>query len=1100
MSKKYLNDQPFFKESPKTAIMIRQFRKCPDLFHLFSNTCGRQLLMLLLFSISTALAYAQTKVTGRVTDGNGEGLPGATVRVKGTVAAVQSEDDGRFAITVSNLNVTLECSFVGFVTKEMQLNGKSTVHIVLANAKNSALSEVVVVGYGTQSRASLTTSISKLDTKVLENVPYANVASALEGTIPGARVQSTSGQPGAAPRIIIRGGTSITNPNGSAPLYIIDGVIRANMNDINGDDIESIEVLKDAGSTAIYGARGSNGVVLITTRSGRSGRMNVRYGYDLSFSQVGKTYDMASAHDYIYHARLGILAAAKKTPSSMAQLTAASSFGTGNDLTENTGYTTQYLTDANKHKLDEGWESMQDPVDPSKTIIYKGTDWQDVLFRTALSHNNYISVDGGSDKATYSASLGYMTNEGTAISTKYNRLTVNLNGDLKIRDNLKVFSRVAYTSSSNNEVYSIGEVFFRSAGMAPTAKYTFEDGSLAPGAAKNIGNPAYFLNNDIIKNRYQKLTVSLGSHWDIIEGLSFNPLVSLYKESGFVYSFAPAYLNGVNNYVTTRAASSSYTELTQYQVDAVFNYRKSFANAHNLDVTAGASYIGRENIGLSASGNGAATDLIPTLNAAATPISVGGSESSLALMGYFGRINYNYKQRYLLSVTARYDGASNLGKSHQWGAFPGVSAGWRLDQEKFWSPLIDIARLKLRASYGVTGNISGLSDFQAQGSYSVGSLYMGSSAIVNSVIANPNLKWEQSQTFDIGADIGLMNERINITFDYYHRKTNDLLTTLSLPLSTGFSSIFTNLGRLENKGVEIALGLQVLPTDSKFQWDVSFNASRVKTKILKLPSNGTKNNRIGGFYVWDESVKDYAWVGGLQEGGRIGDLYAWKQIGIYSTDAEAANAPVDMTMSFADKTKYGGDVNYADKDLNGILDTRDLYYMGNTYPTWTGGFMNTFSYKGFALVVRMDYMTGFTIYNQAKIFLAGQWAGNLNFSQDLVTKGWHKSGDIAEYPQYIPGVGNYSYWRGSQNYTNGTTNSMFYESGNFLCLREVTLGYNIPSQLLQKIKIKGIRLNITGSNLYYFTKYDGMNPEDGGIDAGRYPMPRNFTIGASVTF
>lgn len=1080
--------------------MIRQLRKCQNLLYSFSNTCSRILLMLLLFLISTVLAQAQTKVTGRVTDQNGEGLPGATISVKGTATAVQSEDDGKFTITVGSLNVTLECSFVGFAPKEIPLNGKSNVDIMLTNTKSNALSEVVVVGYGTQSRASLTTSISKLDKKVLENIPYANVASALEGTIPGARVQSTSGQPGAAPRIIIRGGTSITNPNGSAPLYIIDGVIRSNMNDINGEDIESIEVLKDAGSTAIYGARGSNGVVLITTRTGRSGRMNVRYGYDLSFSQVGKTYDMASAHDYIYYARLGILAAAKKTPSITSQLSAASSFGIGNDLTANTGYTTQYLTDANKHKLDEGWQSMQDPVDPGKTIIYKGTDWQDVLFRTALSHNNYVSVDGGSDKATYSASLGYMTNEGTAITTKYDRLTVSLNGELKIRDNLKVFSRVGYTNSSNNEVYDVSWVFFRSGGMAPTAKYNFEDGSLAPGAAIHLGNPAYFLNNDKAKNRFQKLTVSFGSHWDIIKGLSFDPLVSLYKESGFAYRFTPAYLNGVNNYVTTRASSSSYTELTQYQVDAVFNYRKSFASAHNLDVTAGASYIGRENLGLSASGNGAATDLIPTLNAAATPISVGGSESSLALMGYFGRINYNYKQKYLLSFTARYDGASNLGKSHQWGAFPGVSAGWRLDQEKFWSPLTDIARLKLRASYGVTGNISGLSDFQAQGSYSVGSLYMGSSAIVNSVIANPNLKWEQSQTLDIGADIGLMDERVNITFDYYRRVTNDLLTTLSLPPSTGFSNIFTNLGRLENKGIEIALNLQVLPSDSKFQWDVSFNASRVKTKILKLPSNGAKNNRIGGFYVWDPSVKNYAWVGGLQEGGRIGDLYAWKQIGIYATDAEAANAPIDRTLSFPDKTKYGGDVNYADKDLNDTLDTRDLYYMGNTYPTWTGGFTNTLSYKGFTLVLRMDYMTGFTIYNQAKIFLSGQWAGNLNFPQDMAAKGWHQSGDIAEYPQYIPGVGNYSYWRGAQNYSNATTNSMFYESGNFLCLREVTLGYNLPAQLLQKIKIKGIRLNITGSNLHYFTKYDGMNPEDGGIDTGRYPMPRNITLGASVTF
>lgn len=251
--------------------------------------------------------------------------------------------------------------------------------------------------------------------------------------------------------------------------------------------------------------------------------------------------------------------------------------------------------------------------------------------------------------------------------------------------------------------------------------------------------------------------------------------------------------------------------------------------------------------------------------------------------------------------------------------------------------------------------------------------------------------------------------------------------------------------------------------------------------------------------MYDLKTKKYDWQGGLQEGGQLGDMFAWKQIGIYSTDKAASTAPIDMTMPFADKTKYGGDVDYADKDGNDTIDTRDLYYMGQPYPVWTGGMTNTFSYKNFSLLLRVDYMTGFTIYNEAKIFLSGGWSA-VSFPEDMVTKGWHKQGDKAEYPQYIDGTANYSYWRGSQNYNNQTTNSMFYESGNFLCIREVTLSYNVPLHSLQKSKLKDLEFNITGSNLYYFTKYDGMNPEEGGLDAGRYPMPRNLTIGATVSF
>nr|WP_184174660.1 TonB-dependent receptor [Rhabdobacter roseus] len=1059
------------------------------------------LLAVLLFSSIMAMAQGVKQVTGKVTDPNNDPLPGVNIQLKGTTTGATTTTEGTYTLSVPAEGGSLIFSFIGYTSQEIALGNSSVINVSM-KSDEAVLNEVVVVGYGTQSRETVTTSISKLDNQVLENIPYANAASALQGALPGVRVQSTSGQPGAAPRIIVRGGTSINNPNGAAPLYIIDGIIRANMNDISPDDIESLQVLKDAASTAIYGARGSNGVVIITTRTGKSGKTRVTYSYDLTTSEPGKLYELASARDYIYYARLGNERAAIKNPATSNRLGLPIGYGTGNDLTRNTPYTTQYLTPQNQHKLNEGWESMPDPIDPTKTIIFKDTDFQRAIFQTALSHNHHVALTGGTDKATFNAGIGYLNSEGTAITTRFDRLTFNLNGDLKVRDNISVFGRTMYTRSTNNQVYDLAQIFYRSASTPPTAKFTFEDGSLAPGQSRSMGNPVYHLNNDKRNNSSENLTLSVGGRWDILPGLSFDPQVSLYKVTNDAYSFIPAYWNGTASQVVTRAASSSYSRMMQWQADAVFSYFKTIAQSHNLDVKAGFSYFGRENYSLSASGQGAATDLIPTLNASPLPVAVGGAISDQLILGYFTRVNYDYQQKYLFSLNARIDGASNLGANHKWGFFPGVSVGWNMHQEEFWKALPDnLLRVKLRGSYGVNGNISGLSDFQAQGEYGVGDRYLGTSAIQNTIIPNPSLKWEQSKTFDVGADVGLFNSRVNVMFDYYRRVTENLITSLTLPPSTGFTSIFTNLGSLENKGVEIEIGAQLLPPTSDFQWNLSFNASKTRHKILTLPANGAENNRVGGFNLWNAALGTYSWQGGLQEGGQIGDLFAWKQIGVYATDEEARSAPKDMLMttSTGDYTKYGGDAIFLDADGNGLIDERDRVYMGNPFPVWTGGISNSVSYKNFNLLLRMDYTTGHTIYNYARIFMDGNWQGDGNMTQEMVDKSWKQQGDVASLPAYAWGTGNYSLWRGSANHQT-TTNSEYYEKGDFLCVRELTLSYTVPSVLLQKIKLSNLRFNVTGSNLYYFTQYKGLNPEEGGLDTGRYPIPRNITFGASVSF
>ncbi|MET6996022.1 SusC/RagA family TonB-linked outer membrane protein [Chitinophaga defluvii] len=1054
---------------------------------------NRVILMIPLICCSLATwAQESRQVRGKVVNAGNEPLPGVSVIIKGTSKGTSTTTDGNFLLEVNQPSPVLVFSFIGYKSQE-QLLGSNTFLKITLEEDEAQLGEVVVIGYGKQSREAVTTAVSKLDNKVLENIPYTNVASALQGAIPGLRVQSTSGQPGAAPRVILRGGTSINNPNGASPLYIVDGIIRSNMNDISADDIESLQVLKDAAATAIYGARGSNGVVIITTRTGKEGKMRVTYSYDLSVSKVGRTYELASARDYINLGRSGTMAAAERNPAAKNRLTLPLGYGTGNDLTNNTAYTTQYLTPANEHKLKEGWESMPDPLDPSKTIIFKETDFQALLYRTALSHDHHIAVSGGTEKATFNAGVGYLTAEGTTITTQFKRLTFNMNGELKAKENLSFFGRAMYSSSQSNEVFGITEIFYRSLGLPPTAKYTFEDGTLAPGQNRSIGNPVYHLNNRKIKNAADKLTLAVGAHWDLLPGLSFDPQVSLYKESSDGYSFQPGYLNGPTNFVATRSASGNAGKLLQTQADAVLSYNKSFNAAHNLEAKAGFSYYGRETTGLNANGQGASTDLIPTLNASAEPVSVSGSVSNQVIIGYFSRINYDYKQRYLFSLNVRYDGASNLGAQHKWGFFPGVSVGWNLHQEEFWKALPqDLLRLKLRGSYGVNGNITGLSDFQAMGEYNVGARYGGNAAIQNSVIPNDALRWEQSKTFDVGADIGLFKSRVNILFDYYRRITDNLITSLSLPPSTGFGSILTNLGSLQNKGIEIELNAQVLPATAALQWMIGFNASKTVNKIMKLPANGTENNRVGGFYVWDPARKDYAWLGGLQEGGRLGDFYAYKQVGIYATDADAKAGPVDMIIPGTDKTKAGGDVNWQDTDGNGLIDERDRVYVGNQFPVWTGGFTSALSYKNFDFTVRLDYTTGHTIYNYARAFMDGNWQGDIIMTKEMAEKSWKKSGDITDYPRY--------YWNDQTLFNLWRGNSQYYEKGDFLAIREVTLSYNMPKTVLQRLKINGIRVHVTGNNLYYFTKYKGPNPEEGGQDNGHYPIPRNIIFGANISF
>jgi TonB-linked SusC/RagA family outer membrane protein len=1050
--------------------------------------------IILFFGISSFTSNAQAQqrtVSGVVkASDNHEPLPGVNVTIKGKQGGTVTDADGKFKISVARGD-TLAFSFIGFETQEIEIQDQQTLTVILS-MKTSELSQLVVIGFGTQSRRTLTTSISKMDTSVLNDVPFSNAANALQGTVTGLRVQRTSGQPGSSPTVVLRGGTSISNPSGSSPLYVIDGVRRNNMNGINASDIKSIQVLKDAASTAIYGARASNGVIIIETKSGKPGSVQINYKSSVSVSKHGRLIPLANARQYIYYGRLGVAATGKKHPQYLSQLDLPKGFGIGNDLTKTTQFTTQYLTPDNKFLLDQGWQSMPDPLDSSKTIIYSNTNWMNKIFQTAVSENNYISASGGSKKATFRVGLGYLHNKGIAITTGYKRLTFNANGSVQARDNLNIKGIVSFTNSSNQQVFNINDVFERYFGLPPTAKFKYLDGTLAVGQNRGLGNPVYYLNRNETKNNQNRLALTLKATWDILPHLSFKPSLSLYTVQAIDNSFVKSYYNGSHQLQDERDANASHSIFWKKEADGVLQYKNTFAQSNNFDIEVGFSYNDRKTYGLSAFGRGAATDVIPTLNASPEPVSVSSSTSQRRLMGFFGRVTYNYKQKYLFSASARYDGASNLGFDNKWGLFPGITAGWNMSEEDFWEPIRDVvSTFKPRISYGVNGNIQGLGDFQAQGRYTVGEKYNGQPMVTSTTLPNPDLQWERSKSIDGGLDMGLFDDRVSFNFDYYRRTTDELLQNLQLPPYTGFTSILTNLGSLRNNGVEFKVQGDVIRNRDGFNWSLTANASYNRNKIIELPDNGNKNNRIGGILLYDRASGEYVYKGGLQEGHRPGAMFAYKQLGIYPTDEAAAKAPEDMEVPGDDKTKYAGDVKWLDKDDNGIIDSRDQVFVGNQYPKWTGGLATTLSYKGLRLYVRTDFALGQTIYDEPLARYTGQFQGDINVSQLAVKHSWLPNRRHTDIPRY--------YWAdqlAQNNLFRG--NSRYFQKGNYLAIREVTLSYSLPVKLMHSIGFRQIRVFVTGNNLHYFTNFSGMNPESGGTDRGRYPIPRKFIFGINI--
>lgn len=1065
------------------------------------------LLFFLSGTFNPAQLHAQQnrhQVSGIVLDEKGEPVPGASVTVLNANIGTITDLDGKFKLNVPDKS-TVSVSFVGYENQQFNISKNADLRITLKENAIS-LNEVVAIGYGKQSRATITSAISKVQAKDLPIASTGNPLSLLKGKVAGLEVRVNSGQPGSDPQLILRGGTS-TSPESDNPLVIIDGIIRS-MKDVNMQDIESIEVLKDAASTAIYGARANNGIVNITTKKGKAGKgkINVRYG--LNVDNQPQRYSLASGRDYLYVSRLSALHALNP----QNYLTGSFAMSTSNprNSLNTTAFLDEYVTNYGQDYVDDllfnqGWETMEDPV-TGKMLIFKDTDFQSRLFQTATGHDINVDFSGGTDKNTYFASIGYLDQPGIVKGTSYSRMSLLYNNSYKVKDNLKVNSSLNYSlreyiDLGNNE----NSVMSRAARMPRTVRDYFEDGRPAPGEIRNDfrtrDHELYYRTNN---NYVSRTNISLGLEWEILPGLKFEPIFSFYNNEGLSNSFEKA-----NEIFADRRASASHNMDLHFQYDAILSYVKTIKK-HNFSAMAGLNQTNDHSYSMSGSGNGAPTDYIPTLNATTQESQKVSTTYYVDKMtSIFGRLTYDFDKKYLFSASIRRDGSSRFAANNRFGIFPGVSAGWNMHNEDFFQPATRVINnLKLRSSWGQTGNNT-LALADTEGKYNPGYLYNGEAGLLNTVLANNNLLWEKTSSVDLGFDLGMFNNRLNVLFDVYSKITKDRLMSQRMWAESGFSSIKSNYGEMISKGFEVEISGTPVKTKD-FSWNASFNFAFNRLVCGKLPDNGTEKNRTGGGLIYDTKLGKYVYTGGLAEGERPGARFAFESLGVYATDEEAADAPYDelVAASSVGLPKVGGDTRWRDVDGNDTINYKDLVFVGYLHPDKMGGFTNTFTYKKFTLRVVTDFSMGNVIDNMFRAGANSSGRNNIAPTTDIIGPDiWKKQGDIATIPRYDVesdwDFGKRNHARPNSptiGFKDGSANTLYIKKGDYLAFREVSLSYSLRGSWLDDFKMSGIDLSLSVFNLGYLTGYDGLTPEVIGADAGKFPRPRSVIFTANLSF
>lgn len=1103
----------------------------------------------LLIFLLPAIAWAQEKMSiqGVVYDDLDMTIPGASVVVKGTTTGTVTDIDGKFTIQVAR-GATLEISFIGYKTQEIRITNAQPLKVVLQE-DSQTLDEVVITGYsGKQLRSKSTNSIAKVANEKLTTGAYTNPAQALSGAVSGLRVIQASGSPAATPTIILRGGTNLDGTG--SPLIIVDGQVRGSLSDINPEDIEDLQVMKDAGATAIYGARANDGVILVTTKKGKSGKSEINFKAKLGLNFLNNPYEFCNAEDYIYWMRTAYSRSSNMWQRadgsgvgyvSSASLTSASPHGTGNKYFAADGvtpltndmaavYSTMYLDDTNRFLTGKGWKTMTDPV-TGKELIFKDTDVREYNFNTpALTQDYNINMSGGNDKGHYYAGLGYNYSEGLPINTFYERYSFVFNGDYKIKPWLTSYSSLNFTRANweNLPGSAVSEYnyFGRILSTPPTVRYEDEEGNPLLGQHYQDGNQQYQPEKFIRDNQSDKFTMNQSFNIDFMKGLSLKLSGNWYYEEELHESFNKDFYQTPTVINTTRSTSSDWYRKFDQTYNAVLNYSNQITPDHYLDAMIGTEYYDSYRRYLGTSGSGAATDDFGDLeltDKGENKRNIDTYHTKERILSYFGRANYDYQSKYLLSVVMRSDGYSRL-VDNRWGIFPGVSAGWVFSKEKFMQKYSDILSFgKLRTSFGLNGKVdtNQIGYYTLQGSYSTSSKYDGNTSYVIGSIPNPGLRWEKSRTIEAGLDLSFLENRLNANFTYYNRLTSDKYAKISLPSSSGISSILTNNGKIRNKGIEIDLSAKIIQTKD-WNWTVGANIAYNKNIIVSLPNNGLDKNRQDAFQVYSGKGDEKIWVGGYQEGQEPGFMYAFQADGIYKSWDEIPDYLEDRGGGASACVLYGkksweeladsekgtgeegaskvkklpiqpGDVKWKDVNGDGVIDQYDMVKVGNTKPRYTGGFNTNLSWKNLRLYAAFDFGLDYKIYDQTSNWFLGCMQGSYNMTTD-VKNTWSETNPNGTLPKY--------YWAdqlGKSNYYRRST--MFCYDGSYLAIREISLAYTLPKNWVQKVMLQNVEVSVTGQNLGYITQCALVaTPETlAGVAGSGYALPRTLLFGISVT-
>lgn len=994
------------------------------------NLMTHRMAFLCLYLMLPLGIFAQSiSVTGVVKDASGETVIGATVREKGTDNATVTDLDGNYTIRVAP-KAALVFSYVGYKSAEVNVGGRTSVNVTLQE-DNHTLNELVVIGYGTMKKSDLTGAVGSLAAKDMENAPVANIGQAMQGKIAGLQVVD-AGKPGDNVSIKIRGLGSINNCD---PLVVIDGVpTDLGLNAINTADVERIDVLKDASATAIYGSRGANGVVMVTTKKGKEGKGRLAFATNVSFQNATKTPSLLNAAEYA---------------------------ALSNDMMANAGQQTN-----------------PDWADPAK--LGKGTDWVDELLRTGCMQQYTLSYSGGSDKAHYYVSGGYLTQTGIVRSVDYRRFTFQENSDAQVLDWLKFSNNITVSADRKKQgSYDMGSTYRALPTFAvkdADGEWTGPEGnSLWYGSTRNPIGPTYV--NSSKTNGYNFLA-NITAEISFTKWLKFKSTLGVDAKFWFVDNYTPAYKwkpTPVEESSRYKSDNKSFT----YLWDNYFLFDHTFAQKHHVGLMAGTSAQWNNNDYLNAEKHIFAFQNVHEMDNGQKMHAIGGNEAEWSLMSYMARLNYDYDNKYLFTATVRRDGSSRFGRNHRWGTFPSMSVAWRISEEPWFKKTDVLSDLKLRAGYGVTGSQAGVSNYGYLASYNTSVYSFGyvgkeQAALVSATLANPNIHWEEVAQTNVGFDASLFGQRINLSLDTYIKDTRDMLVKASIPITSGFedtSTTYTNAGKVRNTGFEFTLNTVNLR--GPLGWETSVTYTYNKNKIKDL-------NSAVPYYI---NQINNSYVTMLANHFPINVFYG------YVTDGVFQNAR-EVEQHASQPGAEPGDIRFKDLDNNGVINDNDRTVLGNPNPTHMFSMNNLLTWKGFELSIYLQGVAGNKIFNANKIDLTGMSAA-YNQLTDVLGR-WHGEGTSHTMPRAVYGDPN----------QNNRVSNRFVESGSYLRLKTITLAYNFPKQWLSALTIENARLTLSCENVATLTGYSGFDPEVGinGIDLSAYPISRTFNIGLNFNF